>query len=94
MNELLEFWAFIQEEFDKDLIEEFGYGINFKRFTEEYLAKASAEEIDDAFDDLINLYMDVSGTDNYGDVHDCLRHFIKDEDRIKQLLEEDDEEDD
>ena len=92
MDELLNFWKMLKKEFDKDQIEEYAEdaGTDLKKFSSKYLAKLSAEEVDEVFWELIALYMDVSGTDSLGDIYELLHEFVKDESRINRILKEDD----
>ena len=95
MNELLDFQKFIQDEYDEDSInwflEDSEGQIDPEDLTPEHLSALSPEQIDHLFSQLIELYMDVSGTDNIGDVYECLKGFVKDEKRIRRFLGEEDE---
>ena len=89
MNELIAFWNFIKEEFDENLIEEFSDGsLDTNVLSTDQLKKLSPAEIDQLFSQVVELYMDVSGTDSLGDVYECLQSFIKDEARIGRILGE------
>ena len=89
MEELLSFWKMVKSEFDWDIIEEMAEDADtdLSQFSKKNLTGLSADEIDDVFKELIALYMDVSGTDSEGDVYELLGEYIKDDERIKRILE-------
>ena len=89
MKDLLKFWSYINENFDEDSIEEAveNNEVNVDVFQEHSISNLSEEILDSLFGDIINVFMDVAGTDNYGDVYDVLKNIIgMDESRIDELL--------
>lgn len=88
MNELLNFWNFVNKTFDSEEIEWYieQNELDSDMFSVEHLSSLAPEEIDDIFSDVINLYMDVSGVDSIHDVFELLKSYIKDEARINKLL--------
>ena len=89
MKDLLKFWSYINENFDEDSIEEAveNNEVNVDVFQEHSISNLSEEILDNLFGDIINVFMDVAGTDNYGDVYDVLKNIIgMDESRIDELL--------
>ena len=74
MNELLKFWQYVSENYDGDCIDDAleNNGISAELLRKDHLAKLNADELNSLFGDIINVFMDVSGTDNYGDVFEIL----------------------
>lgn len=90
MKDLLKFWKYINENYDEDYIEEAleNNEIDINALQEVAIAKLNKDELDSLFGDIINVFMDVSGIDNYGDVYNVLKDDIgMSEDRITKLLE-------
>ena len=89
MKELLSFWKWLNENFDIEELEEYlePYDFDVDVLVEANLSSMSHEQIDSLFGNLIGVYMDVSGTDNLGDVYELLKDTIHlDDDRINVLL--------
>ena len=89
MKELLSFWKCLNENFDIEELEEYlePYDFDVDVLVEANLSSMSHEQIDSLFGNLIGVYMDVSGTDNLGDVYELLKDTIHlDDDRINVLL--------
>ncbi len=89
MKEILSFWKWLNENFDIEELEEYlePYDFDVDVLVEANLSSMSHEQIDSLFGNLIGVYMDVSGTDNLGDVYELLKDTIHlDDDRINVLL--------
>lgn len=89
MNDLLRFWKWLKDNFDLEVLEEYmeGYDFSVEDLNDNSLSEKEDDEIESIFGDLISLFMDVSGNDNYGDVYQILKDEIKlDDSKIDELL--------
>ena len=75
---LLQFWAFVLETWGQEEIDEMCYWHNYDdtyasiEISEDGLSQLSEKEVEEYFTTLIDIYMDVSATDNYGEVQELL----------------------
>ena len=93
-DELLKFWNFVLDNWAEEEIDEMCYWNDYGEIfssieiNAETLEELSEESVKDLFCTLIDIFMDVSGTDNYEEVYEILNEETElTPKEIKELLE-------
>ena len=94
---VIDFWNYIIENLEIEVVEEYAesYEIDVSKITTEHLSTISEKETEELLGCLAELYMDVSGNDNYGEIFDLIFEITEiDERKLARILELDNEDED
>ena len=91
MKEALQiFWKFLTENFEMDAIIQSAetYEINTSLINDDFIFSLTEEKAKELLGYLTEVYMDVSGNDNYGEVYEILQEITSlDENEIEAVLD-------